>query len=119
MRCGLHLALRSRHGRSPVHVHEFSDRLLVGTSGIGLFYYLPDAGHANFARSSWRLATRYCSREGPCYVYGSVSPPMPPFFEFGDATAVQRSSEFRSVFICTEPGSISLAAITGRGDTGP
>lgn len=35
----------------PLHVHEFSDRLLVITSGLGLFHYLPDAGKSRELRS--------------------------------------------------------------------
>ncbi len=35
----------------PLHVHEFSDRLLVVTSGLGLFHYLPDAGKSRELRS--------------------------------------------------------------------
>jgi hypothetical protein len=32
-------------------VHEFSDRLLVVTSGLGLFHYLPDARESRELRS--------------------------------------------------------------------
>ena len=35
----------------PLHVHEYSDRLLVVTSGVGLFHYLPDAGKSRELRS--------------------------------------------------------------------
>jgi len=35
----------------PLHVHEFSDRLLVVTSGLGLFHYLPKAGNSRELRS--------------------------------------------------------------------
>lgn len=35
----------------PLHVHEFSDRLLVITSGLGSFHYLPDAGKSRELRS--------------------------------------------------------------------
>ncbi|MFH1110789.1 MAG: cupin domain-containing protein [Planctomycetota bacterium] len=35
----------------PLHVHEFSDRLLVVTSGIGFFHCLPDAGTPRELRS--------------------------------------------------------------------
>jgi len=35
----------------PLHVHEFSDRLLIVTSGVGLFHYLPDSGKSRELRS--------------------------------------------------------------------
>ena len=35
----------------PLHVHEFSDRLLVVTSGVGLFHYLPVAEKSRELRS--------------------------------------------------------------------
>ena len=35
----------------PLHIHEFSDRLLVVTSGMGLFHYLPDSGRSRELRS--------------------------------------------------------------------
>jgi len=34
-----------------LHVHEFSDRLLVVTSGLSLFHYLADAGKSRELRS--------------------------------------------------------------------
>ena len=35
----------------PLHVHEYSDRLLVVALGLGLFYYLPDVGKSRGLRS--------------------------------------------------------------------
>lgn len=35
----------------PLHIHEFSDRLIVVTSGIGLFHYLPATGATHELRS--------------------------------------------------------------------
>lgn len=37
----VHLRFAAGTEDLPLHVHEFSDRLLVVTSGIGLFHYLP------------------------------------------------------------------------------
>jgi len=35
----------------PLHVHEYSDRLLVVTSGLGVFHYFADADQARELRS--------------------------------------------------------------------
>ena len=42
----VHLRFARGTENLPLHVHEFSDRLLVVTSGRGIFHYLPDAGTA-------------------------------------------------------------------------
>ena len=39
----VHLRFAAGTEDLPLHVHEFSDRLLVVTSGVGLFHFLPDA----------------------------------------------------------------------------
>ena len=39
----VHLRFAAGTEDLPLHVHEFSDRLLLVTSGIGLFHYLPPA----------------------------------------------------------------------------
>ncbi|MBI1826084.1 MAG: hypothetical protein HY287_02315 [Planctomycetes bacterium] len=35
----------------PLHIHEFSDRLIVVTSGMGLFHYMPDRSETRELRS--------------------------------------------------------------------
>jgi len=47
----VHLRFAAGMEDLPLHVHEFSDRLLVVTSGTGLFHYLPDAGKSRELRS--------------------------------------------------------------------
>jgi len=47
----VHLRFASGTEDLPLHVHEFSDRLLVVTSGVGLFHYLPDAEKVRELRS--------------------------------------------------------------------
>jgi len=47
----VHLRFAAGTEDLPLHVHEFSDRLLVVTSGIGLFHYLPDANKSRELRS--------------------------------------------------------------------
>jgi len=39
----VHLGFAAGTEDLPLHVHEFSDRLLVVTSGMGIFHYLPPA----------------------------------------------------------------------------
>ncbi len=39
----MHLRLGAGTEDLPLHVHEYSDRLLVVTSGIGVFHYLANA----------------------------------------------------------------------------
>lgn len=47
----VHLRFAAGAEDLPLHIHEFSDRLLVITSGIGLFHYLPDAERTRELRS--------------------------------------------------------------------
>jgi mannose-6-phosphate isomerase-like protein (cupin superfamily) len=47
----VHLRFAAGTEDLPLHLHEFSDRLLVVTSGVGLFHYLPDAEKARELRS--------------------------------------------------------------------
>jgi len=47
----VHLRFAAGTEDLPLHVHEFSDRLLVVTSGIGLFHYLPEANSTRELRS--------------------------------------------------------------------
>lgn len=47
----VHLRFAAGTEDLPLHVHEFSDRLLVVTSGLGLFHYLPDAHTSREFRS--------------------------------------------------------------------
>jgi mannose-6-phosphate isomerase-like protein (cupin superfamily) len=47
----VHLRFAAGTEDLPLHVHEFSDRLLVVTSGLGLFHYLPDAAKSRELRS--------------------------------------------------------------------
>lgn len=47
----VHLRFAAGTEDLPLHVHEFSDRLLVVTSGVGLFHYLPDAERVRELRS--------------------------------------------------------------------
>jgi len=47
----VHLRFAAGTEDLPLHAHEFSDRLLVVTSGVGLFHYLPDAGNSRELRS--------------------------------------------------------------------
>lgn len=47
----MHLRFAAGTEDLPLHVHKFSDRLLVVTSGLGLFHYLPDAGNSRELRS--------------------------------------------------------------------
>ncbi len=47
----VHLRFAAGTEDLPLHVHEFSDRLLVVTSGLGLFHYLPDGGKSRELRS--------------------------------------------------------------------
>ena len=46
----VHLQFAAGTEDLPLHVHEFSDRLLVVTSGLGLFHYVPDAGTSREVR---------------------------------------------------------------------
>lgn len=47
----VHLRFAAGTEDLPLHVHEFSDRLLVVTSGVGLFHFLPDAEKTRELRS--------------------------------------------------------------------
>lgn len=47
----VHLRFANGTENLPLHVHEFSDRLIVVTSGLGLFHYLPDTGKSRELRS--------------------------------------------------------------------
>jgi mannose-6-phosphate isomerase-like protein (cupin superfamily) len=47
----VHLRFAAGTEDLPLHVHEFSDRLLVVTSGTGLFHYLPNAAKSRELRS--------------------------------------------------------------------
>ena len=47
----MHLRFAAGTEDLPLHVHEFSDRLLVVMSGVGLFHYLPDARKSRELRS--------------------------------------------------------------------
>ena len=47
----VHLRFAAGTEDLPLHVHEFSDRLLVVTSGVGLFHYLSDAEKVRELRS--------------------------------------------------------------------
>jgi len=47
----VHLRFAAGTEDLPLHVHEFSDRLLVVTSGVGLFHYLPVAEKTRELRS--------------------------------------------------------------------
>lgn len=47
----VHLRFAAGTEDLPLHVHEFSDRLLVVTSGLGLFHYLPDSEESREFRS--------------------------------------------------------------------
>jgi mannose-6-phosphate isomerase-like protein (cupin superfamily) len=47
----VHLRFAAGTEDLPLHVHEFSDRLLVVTSGLGLFHYLPDGEKSRELRS--------------------------------------------------------------------
>lgn len=47
----VHLRFAAGTEDLPLHVHEFSDRLLVVTSGIGLFHYLPEREKTRELRS--------------------------------------------------------------------
>jgi len=47
----VHLRFAAGTEDLPLHVHEFSDRLLVVTSGVGLFHYLPDREKTRELRS--------------------------------------------------------------------
>ena len=38
----VHLRFSAETEDLPLHIHEFSDRLIVVTSGIGVFHYMPD-----------------------------------------------------------------------------
>jgi len=47
----VHLGFAAGTEDLPLHVHEFSDRLLVVTSGMGLFHFLPNGRQAREIRS--------------------------------------------------------------------
>lgn len=47
----VHLRFSAGTEDLPLHIHEFSDRLIVVTSGVGLFHYLPDTGKTRELRS--------------------------------------------------------------------
>jgi len=47
----VHLRFAAGTEDLPLHVHEFSHRLLVVTSGLGLFHYLPDVRESRELRS--------------------------------------------------------------------
>jgi len=47
----VHLRFSAGTEDLPLHIHEFSDRLIVVTSGVGLFHYLPDTDKTRELRS--------------------------------------------------------------------
>ncbi len=47
----VHLRFAAGTEDLPLHIHEFSDRLLVVTSGLGLFHYLPESRRSRELRS--------------------------------------------------------------------
>jgi mannose-6-phosphate isomerase-like protein (cupin superfamily) len=49
----VHLRFAAGTEDLPLHVHEFSDRLLVVTSGVGLFHYLPNAEKSRKSFARW------------------------------------------------------------------
>jgi len=105
----VHLRFAAGTEDLPLHVHEFSDRLLVVTSGIGLFHYLPHAGNSRELRSivvdagDAVLFTRgvvhtFTAPLGDLTLLSHHA----PFFEFDDARQFaisERSRDFRFAWL--------------------
>lgn len=100
----------------PLHVHEFSDRLLVVTSGLGLFHYLPSAGGSHELRSIvLESGDAVLFTRGVVHTFTAPLGDLRllsyhgPFFAFDDArqfTIPQQRNEFRFAWC---PGSLVLA----------
>ena len=125
----VHLRFAAGTEDLPLHVHEFSDRLLVVTSGVGLFHFLPDAEEPRELRSvvvdagAAVLFTR-----GVVHTFTAPLGELTllsyhaPFFEFDDTrqfTIPRQSLDFRyawspgrlvSMMECTDPASVGPAA---------
>ena len=125
----VHLRFAAGTEDLPLHVHEFSDRLLVVTSGLGLFHYLPDAGRSRELRSvvvdagDAVLFTR-----GVVHTFTAPLDDLTllsyhaPFFEFDDSrqfTIPRQSRDFRftwapgrllSMMECADPTSVASVA---------
>jgi mannose-6-phosphate isomerase-like protein (cupin superfamily) len=119
----VHLRLAAGTEDLPLHVHEYSDRLLVVTSGIGLFHYLPDADKARELRSlvveagdvvifTRGLIHTFTAPLGDLTLLSYHA----PFFEFDDTRQFTIVSALRDRDWCWRPRCIIVK--TQRRDTG-
>jgi len=88
----VHLRFAAGTEDLPLHVHEFSDRLLVVTSGVALFHYLPDARNLRELRSiAVEAGDAVLFTRGVVHTFTSPLGDLTllsyhaPFFEFDDA----------------------------------
>ncbi|MEK6676882.1 MAG: hypothetical protein AABZ47_14665 [Planctomycetota bacterium] len=118
----VHLRFAAGTADLPLHVHEFSDRLLVVTSGVGLFHYLPDAEIVRELRSVVvEAGDAVLFMRGVVHTFTAPLDDLTllsyhaPFFEFDDTrqfTIPRQSQDFRfsrtpgrlhSVTECADP----------------
>ena len=108
----------------PLHVHEYSDRLLVVTSGIGVFHYLADADSARELRSLVVEANDVVIfTRGLIHTFTAPLGDMTllsyhaPFFEFDDTRQFRIPASVRKGRYAWTPG--RLAGVTNEVDAIP
>jgi mannose-6-phosphate isomerase-like protein (cupin superfamily) len=125
----VHLRFAAGTEDLPLHVHEFSDRLLVVTSGVGLFHYLPDVERVRELRSVVvEAGDAVLFTRGVVHTFTAPLDDLTilsyhaPFFEFDDTRqfAIPRQSRgFRfawapgrllSMMECADPMSVASVA---------
>lgn len=125
----VHLRFAAGTEDLPLHVHEFSDRLLVVTSGVGLFHYLPSAEKVRELRSVVvEAGDAVLFTRGVVHTFTAPLGDLTllsyhaPFFEFDDTrqfTIPRQSRGFRftwapgrllSMMECADPTSVASLA---------
>ncbi len=111
----VHLRFAAGTEDLPLHVHEFSDRLLVVTSGVGMFHYLPDAENTRELRSVVvETGDAVLFTRGVVHTFTSPIDDLTllsyhaPFFEFDDTrqfTIPRQSRDFRFAWT---PGRLAM-----------
>ena len=106
----------------PLHVHEFSDRLLVVTSGIGLFHYLPHAEKVRELRSVVvEAGDAVLFTRGVVHTFTAPLDDLTllsyhaPFFEFDDTPQFTIPRQFRDFRFAWLPG--RLAPVSDDAET--
>lgn len=118
----VHLRFAAGTKDLPLHVHQFSDRLLVVTSGVGLFHYLPDREKTRELRSVVvETGDAVLFTRGIVHTFTAPLGDLTllsyhaPFFEFDDTrqfTLLRQSCDFR--FAWAPGGLVSMAEDADR-----